>query len=106
MNIIYFIEFAPLVIILILAIREVTRKTYFNSKIGSIYKGTLFDAKFRVISITKDVDSDGNTIAKYEVKCSFFSKENSRGFQCNRFYFYGDTDTYKIGDTLTLIKQY
>lgn len=105
MNIIYFIEFAPLVIILILAIREVTRKTYFNSKIGSIYKGNLFDANFRVVSITKDVDSDGNTIAKYEVSCSFFSKENARGFRYNRFYFYDKVDMYKIGDILTITKQ-
>lgn len=106
MNILYFITFSLMAILIYVIIIEIQKKMYFNSKIGSIYKGNLFDAKFRVISITKDVDSDGNTIAKYEVRCSFFSKENSRGFRCNRFYFYGDADTYKIGDTLTLIKQY
>ena len=93
MNILEIFNLTLLVILLILVITVVTEKVFFNSRIGSIYKGNLFDAKFRVISITKDADSDGNTIAKYEVKCSFFSKENSRGFRCNRFYFYGDTDT-------------
>ena len=105
MNIIYFIEFSLLVIILILAIIEVTSKTYFNSKIGSIRKGSLIYPEFRVISIKREVDSDGNIIAKYEVSCSFFSKENSRGFRYNRFYFYDETDMYKIGDILTITKQ-
>ena len=106
MNIIYFIEFSLLAIILILAIIEVTRKTYFNSKIGSIHKGSLICPELRVISIQRAVDSEGNTIAKYEVSCSFFSKENSRGFRYNRFYFYDKADMYKIGDILTLTKKY
>lgn len=104
MNIIYFIEFSLLAIILILAIIEVTSKTYFNSKIGSIHKGSLICPELRVISIKRDVDSDGNIIAKYEVSCSFFSKENSRGFRYNRFYFYDKTDKYKIGDILIITK--
>ena len=105
MNIIYFIDFSLLAIILCMAIIEVTRKTYFNSKVGNILKGNLLYPEFRVISIKKEVDSEGNIIAKYEVRCSFFSKENSRGFRYNRFYFYGDTDMYKIGDILTITKQ-
>lgn len=103
MNIIYFIDFSLLEIILILAIIKVARKTYFNSKIGSIYKdkGGFEFPEFRVTKIKMDFDSKGNFIAKYEVTCSFFSKENARGFKYHRFYFYDKKDKYKIGDTLT-----
>jgi hypothetical protein len=93
-------------ILIYVIIIEIQKKMYFNSKIGNICKGGFGYPEFRVISIKKDADSDSNTIARYEVECYFYSKENLKGFIYQRYYFYDKVDMYKIGDILTLTKKY
>lgn len=79
------------------------KRIYFNSNVGRI-SDDIFLPTFEVMEVKHVLDRDNNPIAKYTVLNCFFSKKDNKGFEYQRFHFYGKIGEYNVGDILTFNK--
>jgi hypothetical protein len=76
------------------------KRICFNSNAGRI-SDDRFLPTFEVVEVKHVLDGDNNPIAKYTVLNCFFSKKDNKGFEYQRFHFYGKIGEYNVGDVLT-----